>query len=62
MVGQRRNLVGHLFLSRIFPVGKNVRCNFRMVGQFMILVGHCPMCATVIVRPGFDKIQTIFTY
>ena len=31
MVGQRHNLVGHLFLPRIFPVGQNVRCNFRLI-------------------------------
>ena len=32
MVGQKHNLVGHLILPQIFPVGQNVRCNFRLVG------------------------------
>ena len=36
-------MVGHLILPQIFPVGQNVRCNFRLVGEFFILVGHCPM-------------------
>ena len=43
MVGQKHNLVGHLVLPRIFPVGQNVRCVSRLVGQFLIFVGHCPM-------------------
>ena len=43
MVGQKHNLVGHLILPQIFPVGRNVRCNFGLVGEFFILVGHCPM-------------------
>ena len=42
-VGQKHNLVGHLVLPRIYPFGQNVRCAFRLVGQFLILVGHCPM-------------------
>ena len=43
MVGQKHNLPGHLILPRIFPVGQNVRCVFRLVGQFLILIGRCPM-------------------
>ena len=43
MVGQKHNLLGHLILARIFPVGQNVRCVFRLVGQFLILVGRCAM-------------------
>ena len=43
MIGQKHNLLGHLILPRIFPVGQNVRCVFRLVGQFLILVGRCPM-------------------
>ena len=42
MVGQKHNLVGHLILRPVFPVGQNVRCVFRLVGQILILVGHCP--------------------
>ena len=34
---------GHLILPRIFPVGGNVWCVFHLVGQFLILVRHCPM-------------------
>ena len=36
MVGQKHNLFGHLLLPRVFLVGQNVRCVFR-------LVGHCPI-------------------
>ena len=43
MVRQKYNLLGHLVLPRIFPVGQNIRCVLRFVGQFFILVGHCPM-------------------
>ena len=43
MVEQKHNLVGHLILPQIFPVGQNVRFVFCLVGQFWILVGHCPM-------------------
>ena len=43
MVGQKHNLVGYLILPRIYPVGQNVRCVFRLVGQLLILIGHCPM-------------------
>ena len=43
MVGQKHNLLEHLILPRIFPVGQNVRCVFCLVGQFLILVGCCPM-------------------
>ena len=46
MVGQKPNLVGHLILPRIFPVGQNVRCVFRLVGRF--LTDFFP---TVILRP-----------
>ena len=43
MGGQEHYLFGHLVLPRVFPVGQNVRCVFILVGQFFILVGHCPM-------------------
>ena len=43
MVRQKHNLVGHLDSPQIFPVGQNVRCVFRLVGQFLIMVGHSPM-------------------
>ena len=43
MVEQKHNLVGHLILPQIFAVGQNVRFVFCLVGQFWILVGHCPM-------------------
>ena len=43
MVGQKHNLVGHLILLQIFPIEQNVRCVFRLIGQFLILVGRCPM-------------------
>ena len=43
MVGQKHNLLEHLILPRIFPVGQNVRCVFCLVGQFLILVGRCSM-------------------
>ena len=43
MVGQEHYLVGHLVLPRMFPVGQNIPCVFRLVGQFFTLVGHCPM-------------------
>ena len=43
MVGQKHNLIEHSILSKIFPVGQNVRSVFRLVGQFLILVGHCLM-------------------
>ena len=43
MVGKKHNLVGHVTLPRVFSVGQNVRCVFRLVGQTLILVGHCPM-------------------
>ena len=43
MVGKNHNLVGHLILPPLFSVGQNVRCVFRLVGQILILVGHCPM-------------------
>ena len=43
MVGQKHNLVGHATLPRVFPVRQNVRSAFRLVGQVLILVGHCPM-------------------
>ena len=36
MVEQKHNLFGHLILPRVFLVGQNVRCVFR-------LVGHCPI-------------------
>ena len=31
------------FCLRFFPVGQNIRSVFRLVGQFLILVGHCLM-------------------
>ena len=43
MVGQKHNLVGHLILPLVFPIGQNVRYVFRLAGQILILVGHCPM-------------------
>ena len=43
MVGQKHYLLGHLIFPQIFPVGENVRCVFRLVGQFLILVGCCLM-------------------
>ena len=43
MVEQKHNVVGHLVLTRVLPVGQNVRCVFCLVGQILILVGHCPM-------------------
>ena len=43
MLVQRHNLVRTIFLPQIFSSGQNVRCNFRLVGQFKMLVGHCPM-------------------
>ena len=43
MVEQKPNPVEHLILPRVFPVGQNVRCVFRLVGQILILIGHCPM-------------------
>ena len=41
MVGQKHNLVGYLILHRLYLVGQNVGCIFRLVGQLLILVGHC---------------------
>ena len=43
MVGQKHDLVGHLILARIFPVGQNVWSVFRLVGQIFILVEYCAM-------------------
>ena len=43
MVEQKLNLVWHLILPWVFPVGQNVRCVFRLIEQILILVGHCPM-------------------
>ena len=43
VVGQKHDLVGHLILPRVFPVRQNVWCVFRLVGQILILVGHCLM-------------------
>ena len=43
MVEQKHDLVGYLILPWICPVGQNVGCVFRLVGQLLILVGHCPM-------------------
>ena len=43
MVEQKPNPVEHLILPRVFHVGQNVRCVFRLVGQILILIGHCPM-------------------
>ena len=42
-VEQKHNLIGHLILSRVFPIRQNVRYVFHLVGQFFILVWHCPM-------------------
>ena len=42
-VRQKHDLVGHLILPRVFPIGRNVRCVFRLVGQILILAGHGPM-------------------
>ena len=43
MVGQKQNLVGHLVLLWVFPVGQNVRCVFPLVEQILIMVGHRKM-------------------
>ena len=43
MVGQTHNLVWNLILPRVFPVRQNAWWVFRLVGQILILVGHCPM-------------------
>ena len=40
MVGQSRDLVGHLILSNIFVVGQNVLRVLGLVRQLSILVGH----------------------
>ena len=42
MVRQTHNLVRHLILSWVFPIGQNVQCDFYLVGQILILVRHCP--------------------
>ena len=38
MVEEKQNLVGHLILPQVFPVGQNVRYVFHLVVQFLILV------------------------
>ena len=43
MVAQKHNLVRHLILPRVFPIGQNVRRVFRLVRQILISVRHCPM-------------------
>ena len=43
MVAQKHNLVRHLILPRVFPVGQNVRRVFRLVRQILISVRHDPM-------------------
>ena len=41
MTGQKHNLVEYLILPQVFPIGQNVWCVFCLVGQILILVGHC---------------------
>ena len=43
VVGQKHNVVGHLILPRVFPVGQNIQCVFRLVVQILFLVGHSPI-------------------
>ena len=43
MVRQKHNLVGHLILPQIYPIGQSDWCFFCLVGQLLILAGHCPM-------------------
>ena len=43
MVGQKHNMVGHIILPQISPIGQNVRWDFCLVGQFLNLVRYCPM-------------------
>ena len=43
MVAQKHNLVRHLILPQVFPVGQNVRRVFRLVRQILISVRHDPM-------------------
>ena len=43
MAGQKHSLVRYLILPQTFPVGRNVRCVFCLIGHFLILVGCCPM-------------------
>ena len=58
MVGHKHNLVGHLILPLVFPIGQNVRYVFRLAGQILILVGHCPM-SDRILRPGIIVLQKL---
>ena len=53
MVGRKHNLVGHLILPQFFPIRQNVRCVFRLVGQFLILV--IVQCRTVVLGPRYRK-------
>ena len=48
MDGQRNNLVGHLILPQIFPIGQNVQCALHLVGRLLDIV----RCPTIILRPG----------
>ena len=50
MIEHKHNLVGHLILPRIFPVGQNVRYVFHLVGQFLIW-SDIVRYPTVILRP-----------
>ena len=53
IVGRKHNLVGHLILPQFFSIGQNVRCVFRLVGQFLILV--IVKCRTVVLGPRYRK-------
>ena len=51
MVRQKHNLVGHLILPRVCPIGRNVGCVFRLVGQILIW-RDMVRCRTIILRPA----------
>ena len=55
MVEQKHNLFGHLILPRVFLVGQNVRCVFR-------LVGHCPISDRCFTACYFNIYIYIYMY
>ena len=48
MVGQKNNLVRHLILPRVFAVGQNFRCVFRLVGLILILDRYLKAWSSII--------------
>ena len=50
MVGQKHNMVGHIILPQISPIGQNVRWDFCLVGQFCIWL-DIARCWPIILRP-----------